>query len=58
MRRPESGEPPTTEAPTEALPTDGEDARLQRLERLGSLHEKGVLTDEEFATEKSRLLEP
>lgn len=35
---------------------DGEDTRLQRLERLGALHEKGVLTDEEFATEKSRLL--
>jgi hypothetical protein len=58
MRRPEAPEPRTTEAPTEALPTDGEDARLQRLERLGSLHEKGILTDEEFATEKSRLLEP
>ena len=35
----------------------GEDARLARLERLGSLHEKGVLTDEEFAAEKARLLE-
>ncbi len=32
-----------------------EDARLQRLERLGALHEKGLLTDEEFAAEKSRL---
>ena len=41
--------------PTEVLAND-EDARLQRLERLGSLHEKGVLTDEEFAAEKSRLL--
>jgi hypothetical protein len=33
-----------------------EDARLQRLERLASLHAKGVLTDEEFVAEKARLL--
>ena len=33
-----------------------EDARLARLERLGELREKGVLTDEEFAAEKARLL--
>lgn len=33
-----------------------EDARLARLERLAELREKGVLTDEEFAAEKSRLL--
>ena len=35
---------------------DDEDARLERLERLGDLHEKGILTDEEFAAEKARLL--
>ena len=33
-----------------------EDARLQRLERLAALHERGVLTDEEFAAEKARVL--
>lgn len=33
-----------------------EDARLARLEKLASMHEKGILTDEEFAAEKSRLL--
>lgn len=55
-RRPpgNGGEAPTTEAPT--APLDTEDARLARLERLGTLREKGVLTDEEFAAEKSRLL--
>lgn len=42
------------EAPTAVI--DGEDARLQRLERLGELHGKGVLTDEEFAAEKARIL--
>ena len=51
------GEAPTTEAPTEPLVAVAvEDTRLQRLERLGSLHEKGVLTDEEFAAEKARIL--
>jgi hypothetical protein len=43
------------------LTTDEErhpdDARLDRLERLGELKEKGVLTDGEFRAEKKRLLE-
>jgi hypothetical protein len=47
---PGSGE----EAPTAVL--GDEDLRLQRLERLAALRDKGVLTDEEFAAEKSRLL--
>jgi hypothetical protein len=47
-------EPPTTEAPTQVM--NDEDARLTRLERLGSLHEKGILSDAEFAAEKARLL--
>jgi hypothetical protein len=45
-----------SEAPTTTMPTDAEDARLARLERLASMHEKGILTDEEFATEKQRVL--
>ena len=52
MRRP-SGETPTSEAPTAAAAPSEDDARLGRLERLATLHEKGVLTDEEFAAEKS-----
>jgi Short C-terminal domain len=62
LRLPEVRRPPgeggadATEAPTEALAASGEDARLARLERLGSLHEKGILSDEEFAAEKSRVL--
>jgi Short C-terminal domain len=52
VRRPGSDD--AGEAPTAALST--EDARLERLERLASLHEKGVLTDAEFAAEKARLL--
>jgi hypothetical protein len=34
-----------------------EDARLARLERLAALHEKGVLSDEELAAEKARILD-
>jgi uncharacterized membrane protein YozB (DUF420 family) len=55
VRRPAAGEGGTSEAPTATLAND-EDARLQRLERLASLHAKGVLSDEEFATEKARVL--
>ncbi len=40
-----------------AAPADGDDAHLARLERLAKLHEQGVLTDEELAAEKSRVLE-
>jgi hypothetical protein len=52
VRRPNGGE----EASAAPPPTDGEDTRLQRLERLAELHEKGVLTDEELAAEKARVL--
>jgi len=45
---------PVPEAPTAVM--NEEDARLTRLERLGTLHEKGILSDEEFAAEKARLL--
>ncbi len=57
--RSEGSEAPTTEAPTTEAPTaviDQEDARLARLERLGDLRQKGILTEEEFAAEKARLL--
>jgi Short C-terminal domain len=61
VRRPGSGEDAASgdragEAPTATLPVDEEDTRLQRLERLGALREKGVLTEDEFAAEKARLL--
>ena len=56
MKRPDSGGAEASEAPTAVTPVDEEDARLQRLERLATLRDKGVLTDEEFAAEKSRLL--
>jgi hypothetical protein len=42
--------------PGAAQPGGDADARLGQLERLGALHEKGVLSDEEFAAEKARVL--
>lgn len=45
-----------SEAPTTTMPVSEEDARLQRLEKIGELRDKGILTEEEFATEKARLL--
>lgn len=51
MRRP-AGEAPTAEV----APASDDDARLARLERLAKLHEQGILSDEELAAEKKRLL--
>ena len=53
LRLPEMRKP--SEAETTTLPDD-EESRLARLERLATLHEKGVLTDEELAAEKARIL--
>jgi hypothetical protein len=50
MRRPGSA------AEAETSTAHGEDTRLERLERLAALHEKGVLSDEELAAEKKRVL--
>ncbi|MFL5899096.1 MAG: SHOCT domain-containing protein [Solirubrobacterales bacterium] len=44
------------EAATSTMPVSQEDARLERLEKLGELRGKGILTEEEFAAEKARLL--
>jgi hypothetical protein len=56
VKRPSARETPTSEAPTAVAPANDEDARLERLERLASLRDKGILTEEEFAAEKARLL--
>ena len=37
-------------------PEDDADSVIAQLEKLGDLRDKGILTDEEFAAQKARLL--
>ena len=43
-------------APAAPQPTGITAEDTQRLQELGRLHEQGVLTDEEFAAQKARIL--
>ncbi len=46
-------------APEPAAPApapDPMDTKMAELKKLGELHESGVLTDEEFASEKAKIL--
>jgi hypothetical protein len=45
-------EPP----PQAPAPADGGQSRVDKLKDLASLKEQGILTDEEFAAEKARIL--
>ena len=49
---PQPAPPPAPAAPA----PDPLDAKMAELEKLGRLHESGVLTDEEFAAEKAKIL--
>jgi hypothetical protein len=42
--------------PPAAAPAGGADDMIAQLEKLGKLHEQGILTDEEFAAQKAKLL--
>lgn len=56
MAQPQAAPPPSP-APAPAAPApDPMDAKMAELEKLGRLHESGVLTDEEFAAEKAKIL--
>jgi hypothetical protein len=51
--------PAPAPAPAPAAPAvapDPMDAKMAELKKLGDLHESGVLTDEEFAAEKAKIL--
>lgn len=43
------------QAPQQTAPIDSND-QMQQLEKLGQLHDSGVLTDEEFAAKKAQIL--
>jgi hypothetical protein len=50
--RPEDAQPPETASVPPPEPADD----IALLAEVGRLHEQGVLTDEEFAQEKARIL--
>jgi len=52
---PDAGAP--AQAPSDPPASSGlTDEEISNLERLGKLHEQGVLSDEEFAVQKDRIL--
>jgi membrane protease subunit (stomatin/prohibitin family) len=42
--------------PPAAAPAAAEEDPIEQLQKLGKLHEQGILTDEEFAAEKAKIL--
>jgi hypothetical protein len=47
---------PPPAAPPPAAPAAGGDDMIDKLKQLGELHEQGILTDEEFAAQKAKIL--
>lgn len=43
-------------APQQQATAPSQDDTISQLERLGKLHEQGILTDEEFAAQKKKVL--
>ena len=52
----EAGQRSATAEPAAAAPVGITDADMARLGELGKLHDQGILTDEEFAQQKARIL--
>ncbi|HSO98688.1 MAG TPA: SHOCT domain-containing protein [Solirubrobacteraceae bacterium] len=53
----DQGQQSMTAAPSAPAPSDGISSDdTARLQELGKLHEQGILTDEEFAQQKARIL--
>lgn len=48
-------QPAAPPPPPTAAPASGDDT-IEQLKQLGELKEKGILTDEEFAAQKAKLL--
>ena len=49
-------QPQYVEAPPAAPAAPPADDQMEQLEKLGDLHAKGILTDEEFAAKKAQIL--
>lgn len=52
---PAAGAPPAT--PEHAAPAGLSQEAMAQLEKLADLHKSGILTDEEFAAQKARILQ-
>jgi hypothetical protein len=52
----EYAEPAPAPAPAAAPAAESMDDKINQLKQLGELHEQGILTDEEFAAQKAKLL--
>jgi putative oligomerization/nucleic acid binding protein len=48
--------PPPQAAPPAAAPAAGESSTIEQLKELGELKAQGILTEEEFAAQKAKLL--
>ncbi|MCX4695427.1 SHOCT domain-containing protein [Streptomyces sp. NBC_01408] len=48
--------PPAPAAPPAAAPGDDMTTKIDQLKKLGDLKAQGILTEEEFAAEKAKLL--
>jgi hypothetical protein len=55
-QQPSYQEPPRPPAPQPAAPAPAPPDRITQLKQLGELKAQGILTDEEFAAEKARIL--
>lgn len=42
--------------PSQAAPSESTDDQFAQLEKLGQLHDQGILTDEEFNAKKQQIL--
>ena len=49
-------EHPPPQKQVQAPPPTSQDDEISQLERLGALHAQGILTDEEFAAQKAKIL--
>ena len=54
MQPPPAPSPPPP--PAAPAPATGTDDMIAQLQKLGQLHQQGILTDEEFAAQKAKLL--
>ncbi len=55
-QQPAYAPPSQYEAPPQPQEADDGSSMIAQLEKLGELRDKGILTDEEFAQQKARLL--